>query len=130
MATVNPAGRDLRIIPGGDGQLFVLGDVSYEEAGAWSVQIVPDGLWVGNVVVLGRERGRGPNTDSVGFVPIPYRLISLNNLASDYRMVSDTISQNALIQIPAAGLSIGLLVACSAGQAVVYNHPCAGCAAP
>lgn len=129
MATV-PCGRAQRIIAGGDGQFFVLGDVSYEEAGAWSVHFVPDLLFQGSVTIMARERGPGAAQDNVAFVPVPYRRVSLNNVAQDYQFVSDLITGNALLHIPAAGLTIAVLANCTVGSAVIYNHPLAGCATP
>jgi hypothetical protein len=123
-------GRSQRIVAGTDGQLLILGDVNEVEGGAWAVHFVPDASFVGTLIVLGRARGRAADTDGVGFAPIPYRRISLNNVAQDYAIVQDTITNTAIIQIPSAGLSVAILVNCSAGFGFVYNHPIAGATAP
>lgn len=79
------------------------------------VQFTPDQNFSGNFVVMGRTLGTAADLASVPFVPVPYRLISLNDVAQTYQMVSTAIAGNALIQIPANGLSIVLMNGLDAG---------------
>jgi len=125
-----PMGRSQRIVTATDGQLLELGDVNEVEGGAWSVHFVPDASFTGAFIIMGRARGRGAAADGVGYSPIPYRRISLNNVAQDYAIVQDIITNTAIIIVPAAGLSVAILVNCSAGFAFVYNHPISGATAP
>lgn len=82
-----------------------------------------------NAVVMGRCWGPAAQDPTlaggaVPFMPIPYRIASLNNVAKDYAIVSATISQPALIQVP-ANWEIGLLVSATAGKCAVcsWNLP-------
>ncbi len=79
------------------------------------VQFNPDNLFAGNFVVMGKMLGQAADTAGMPFLPIPYRRVSLNNVASDYAMVSDAIAGPALIEIPANGMSIVILDGLDAG---------------
>lgn len=73
------------------------------------IQFVPDLSWNGEVVVVGRMVGQAAQDGNAPFVPVPYRIVSLDNVAADYAMVSDAITGTATIQVPTNGMTIGLL---------------------
>lgn len=80
------------------------------------VQFNPDENFAGDFVVMGRTMGVAADSVDVPFVPIPYRIVSLNNVAQDYDLVSAAIAGPALIQIPANGLSVVLINGLTAGS--------------
>lgn len=94
------------------------------------IQFTPTVDFVGQFVVCGRNLGVAANEVDVPFVPVPYRRVNLNNLASDYTIVSDPISGVAKIAVPASGDSIALLCAISAGQMTITSWDLQGNATP
>lgn len=80
------------------------------------VQFKPDENFAGDFVVMGRTLGTAADSADVPFVPIPYRVVSLNDVAQDYSMVSAPIAGSAMIQIPANGMSVALLDGLTAGS--------------
>jgi hypothetical protein len=72
-----------------------------------------------SVVVMGRVFGVAADSADMPFVPIPYRIISLNNVAQDYAIVADTIVTDALIQVPANGISVAVLAGWTSGTVAV-----------
>lgn len=100
-----------------DGVLLELGPAGTTGlVSTFTVNFNPALDWNGQFVVMGRPLGVASDNANTPFVPIPYRIVSLNNSAQDYSMVSAAISGAALIQVPANGLSIALLTACSVGK--------------
>lgn len=85
------------------------------------VQFNPGEDFAGDFVVMGRTMGIAADAADVPFVPIPYRVGSLNNIAQVVNGVGwpwslDPISTAALIQIPANGLSVVLMNGLTAGS--------------
>lgn len=76
--------------------------------------------------VMGRVFGVAADEVDVPFVPIPYRIVSLNNVAQDYSIVSDQITTDATIQVPANGLSVAILFSCSFGSVIVSGWDMVG----
>lgn len=83
--------------------------------GTMVIQFNPDASSDFSGVIMGRCWGQAAKDQDVPFVPIPYRRCTVNNVASDYAIVSDPVSGATLIQIP-ANWEIGILVAASAGE--------------
>jgi len=52
--------------------------------------------------------------------------VTLANVASDQMLVSDPITDQAIIRIPGDGLMVGVLVSCTAGSGKFYSHPMEG----
>lgn len=83
---------------------------------AMVVQFNPTDLWVGSFTVVGRAMGTAAQTVDMPFVPIPYKRVTLVNAAQDYAMVTAAITSQALILIPANGMSIALQFDAQAGR--------------
>lgn len=113
-----------------NGLILTLGPASTSSTvGTFIIQFNPTVDSDFNAVVMGRCWGPAAQDPAlaggpVPFMPIPYRIASLNNVAKDYAIVSATITQAALIQVP-ANWEIGLLVSASAGKCAVcsWNLP-------
>lgn len=132
MADIFPVDNPkFRVLPAQDGMVAAFGNTSDENpSGAYTFQFVPDATFTGGFAVVGRTPGISTSDTSVPWAAIPYRRISLADVASDYAFVGDQITGPALIQVPANGLAVGLLIACSAGFAMVYNKHMDGATAP
>lgn len=115
MALTNQTGLAFRITPASNGDIAELGPAGGQAISAFSIQFVPSIDWVGQLAVMGKTFGKAAAQANAVFDPVPYRRVSISNVASDYALVSDLIADRAIILIPAYGLSIGLLQACSAG---------------
>src|ERR1700742_3619813 len=114
IVTRKVSNRSYLVTPLDNGQLLELGPAgTTTSVSTYVVQFNIDGSWSGSFVVMGRTMGTAADQANVPFEPIPYRRVSLNNVAQEYAIVSDPIGTAAIIQAPATGMSIGLLVACS-----------------
>jgi hypothetical protein len=117
--------------PAQDGNIAVLGNTQDENpSGAISVSFYPSFDFTGSFAVVGRPPGISTSDTSVPWQAIPYRLVSLQDVASDYSFKSDTINTAAIIHVPANGLAVGLLVACSAGTTQLWIKPMYGATSP
>jgi hypothetical protein len=95
--------------------------------GCVSIQLDPTFDFVGTLRVLGRSLGQVAENDSAPFVPIPYRLISLGGVANLTRaLVSDDLTQSAIIEVPVSGLTGAFLIACTAGSCDCFRTPLEG----
>lgn len=90
-----------------------------QQVSTMALQFNPDLAWSGEVVVVGRSLGVAAQDAQAPFLPIPYRRVNVGGLASDYALVSDPITGTAMIQVPANGLTIGLLCAVGTGVMTV-----------
>src|SRR5690349_5204489 len=116
-----------------DGLIASLGNTSDENpSGAITAMFVPDSLWNGQAVVVGRAPKISTADVTVPWVPIPYRRITLNNVGQDYALVGDvlTLTGPTLIQIPANGLMVGLLFAVTAGTCALRTAVMDGAVTP
>lgn len=119
--------RDYKVTTADHGENIGLGDAHDGRTSVWFIQFVPDANWQGGFGVLGRAYGPPANTDSAPFVPIPYRRVNLAGQASDRALVADALNNESfIIEIPANGLHISLLCACSAGTGKLYSWPLSG----
>ena len=111
-----------------NGDLFLLGNVSNEsDVGGWVVTLMPDqGGFDGGVFIMRRPEGMAADNNNVGFMPSPYRRITVSNVASDGSIASDALTGATEVLIPAYGTSIALSVYCNSGSAVVYTRPLQG----
>lgn len=108
-----------------NGLILTFGPASTSsQVGTFVMQFNPDVDSDFQAVVMGRCWGQAAKDLGVPFMPIPYRIASLNNVAKDYAIVSAVITQPALIQIP-ANWEIGLLIAATLGTCAVcsWNIP-------
>lgn len=113
-----------------DGMILTIGPAATTTSiGTMVIQFNPDVASNFSVVVMGRCWGQAAKDQDVPFVPISYRVASLNNVAQLYELAIAAISQSALIQIP-GNWEIGLLVSCSAGECSMTSWPLLGNSAP
>ena len=81
------------------------------------VQFNPSEAFAGDFTVMGRTMGQAALDKATPFVPIPYRVGSLNNVAQAGWVWSvATISTSAIIWVPTNGLTVALLDGLDAGQ--------------
>jgi uncharacterized membrane protein len=127
-------GRAYKVTNADDGSILILGDAVNGRVGTWFVKTscaancVSDGT--AGFFLMGRGYGAAMQADS--FVPIPYKRGSLNNVAQDWAIVAGNamIGDTALINVPANGMSIALLINCPLGQSFwVYSWPLNGTSA-
>lgn len=132
MADIFPAGPKFRVLPPQNGQILAYGNTSDENpSGCWTFQFAPDIGSDAAFIVMGRTPRISTADTSVPWVPIPYRRITVNNVASDYTVVADTIgATTTVIQVPSNGLAVGLLVAMTVGETTIYAQHMEGATAP
>lgn len=87
--------------------------------GTMVLQFNPDVAFVGSMVVLARLTGPAAQEADLPFLPVPYRRVTVNNVASDYTFTADQINGPSKIQVPSNMDSIALLVECTAGSCTV-----------
>lgn len=88
--------------------------------GTFVIQFNPDEACDYSVAIMGRVWGPAAQAKDVPFVPIPYRRCTLDNVASDYAIVSDLVTGATLLQVP-ANWEIGLLTSCTTGTCSVVS---------
>ncbi len=122
------ASRAQRIGPEHSGRFAVLGNVSAVEGGHWRVQFYPDDLFSGSLTPVGRSAGKDAHDADVGFGTVPYRRVQMNGVASDRAIVSDgnPIATDFIIEVPASGLSIALLIDVSVAGGLLLTQPLSG----
>lgn len=109
-----------------DGVILTFGPAATSTSvGTFVMQLNPDAASDFEVIVMGRCWGQAAKDQDVPFVPISYRVASLNNVAQLYQLSLDAISASALIQIP-GNWEIGLLVSCTTGTCSVTSWPLLG----
>ncbi len=126
MALAYPVDRRYVITTADNTKFAVLGESGNEDAGCWSVAFAPSGDWVGELLIVGRHRGKGPHDDAAGYGTVAYIREQLNGAAADYELVPDTIYGDATICVPATGLTIAVAVVCTAGSCTMYSTPLRG----
>lgn len=107
-STANTTGWPfIEIGPGGTGA----------QIGAVLIQFTPTIDFLGQFVVMARPLGKAADDKDTPFVPVYYRLASLNDVAQPYTLQCDTIGAvNAQIIVPSPGTSIALLTQCTQGR--------------
>lgn len=88
--------------------------------GGLMIELNPSELFAGDFVVMARPSGAASDTNDTPFVPIPYRVGSLNNVAQvvngqGWPWSAANLSQSAIIWIPTNGLSIVFMDGLTAG---------------
>lgn len=127
MALIEQIGRAQTITVLNNGDRFRLNNTSDESCGgAWQVEFMPGPSFVGSFVILGRNANYQTHDAAVGFMPVPYRRICIDNVARDYALAPDIITGAALILVPANALSLAILVACSSGTCDIFSLPITG----
>jgi hypothetical protein len=113
IATIHASNRSYRVVPAtanvpGFPFLEIGPAGTSSSVSVHMVQFSPSINFDGAFVVEGRVMGTASDSANVPFVPIPYRRVSLANVAQEYAIVTDAITGAATIQIPANGLSVVL----------------------
>lgn len=122
MATVSISNRSYLITALSDGNILDMGPAtSGSTPGTWIIQFNPSVDFSGSIVILGRVFGPAAAAANIPMMPVPYRRVTINNVASDYAMVIDQIATPSIIQVPSNALAIGLAVTCSAGSCMVVS---------
>ena len=105
-----------------DGDFIEFGDATpRDETGCVTIQFNPDVEFDGQFAVVARRK-RTPNDSATDapFLPVAYIAVNVNGAASLRPLSVAVISAPGLIEVPATGLSVGLLVACTAGKCTLY----------
>lgn len=122
---INRPQRRFVVKPDDDGKIADMGPPSTGTiGGAYIIQFIPSEDFTGQFAVLGRVYGK-PSVEDGGaqFATIPYRAINTNGTAATSRdVVTAVITGPGIIEVPASGLSVGLLIACSAGSCTVVSQ--------
>lgn len=126
MASPYPINTRYKITEADHGNILKLGNAAEGAVGTWQVQFVPDASFVGSFAVLARSDHKDAHGDAVPYVSVPYRKVFLNDLPADYSLASDIITSGSILQIPSSGLSVALLVECTAGFGYLYSKPLDG----
>ena len=94
----------------------------YDRTGTVMIYFRPSVDFTGSFAVMGRPRNQPTTADDIGapFVPVGYIAVNVDGAAVDRLYSSATISGPGIIEVPAHGLSIGLLVACTAGTCQLW----------
>lgn len=125
--TFFPIGRVFTIDSTNNGDFGEFGPgAGSSEAGLVTVQFNPDVNFVGSFGVVARAMGQDAKDANAPFLPIPYIRVNVNGAASDRAVVSDVVTGPGIIEIPANGQSVGLLVGCEAGTCTVFPIRLAG----
>lgn len=131
MADIFPCDDRFLVKPAQNGMYAQWGNTSDENpSGAWMLYFRPSLDFAGEFIVSGRPPRIQTSDTSVPFLPIPYRRVTLNNVASDYAMVDDAVSGASIVHIPANGISVALLINCTAGSCMVYAQKMEGATTP
>lgn len=114
-----------------DGTILEMGPASTTSGvGTFVFQFNPDLTWQGALYVMARLTGAAAAAANLPFLPVPYRRVTVNNVASDYAFVSDAITGATKIHIPSNMDSIGFLVDCDAGSLTIIGWDLLGPSAP
>jgi hypothetical protein len=121
--TVRQPGPSFRITSANNGEIHEIGPATTSGVATIMVEFAPSLDFNGQFIVMGKILGQAAADKGASLLPVPYRLVNQANNAAGYEMVSNPVNDAGIIQIPANGLSIGLLVACAQGfcDVLVYR---------
>lgn len=118
------------VTPEYHGDFLEFGDATpRDETGVVTVQFNPDVDFVGEFGVVARRK-RTPNDSATDapFLPVAYIAVNVNGASALRPLSLATITGPGLIEVPATGLSVGVLVSCTAGKCTLYLGRHAGTA--
>ncbi len=120
-------GPSMKITPALNGEILNLGNAGAENLafGGFGIDIVPSGDFTGGFSPLGRSAILDASDDDLSFVMWPFRAFYLNGTppaSFALQTISDSIqiTGRSYIVVPAPGIAVGLLVACSTGTCDLY----------
>ncbi len=108
---------------------YIIGSPDALTGGSLTVQIVNDATLSASIVVSARSLQGDALSDGVAFVPIVYKKLYLNGSVGDGTLASTAITTNSLIEIPASGMQVALVVTYTSGSGSCYVMPTTGGAA-
>lgn len=128
---ITPASsRSLTITAANNGQILDLGPGSSAlSVGTFVIQFVPDVTCDYSAIIMGRVFGGAAKDAGAPFQPIPYRRVVLANVASDYNIVTTTVSGASMIQVP-ANWAVGLFIAITTGSCAIVSMDLRGNSTP
>jgi hypothetical protein len=112
--------------------LFLLGNTDPDNAlvGGYVIDFRMDQLWSGTIALTGRSGVHRAGFDDIaGLGNWPFRAFYLNGVPWDGSMLSGSaalITATSAIIVPAPGITIGMVVGCSAGSCQMYYVPVTG----
>lgn len=122
MAIKQRSSRKFAILPSDNGDFLEIGPAGTSSTGGvMAIQFIPDASYVGQVLIAGRVFGPAAQDAGATPMPISYRRVTVNNVASDYALTTDPITGATTINVPSNGISISLAVICSAGSCQVVS---------
>ncbi len=120
MAIVKASSRFFQVQTRNNGDILEFGPAATQgNVGTFTFQFAPSADFVGSFTVLGKVFGVA--ADSAPFMAIPYRRVNVGAAVSDYLIVADLVSAAGIIQVPANGLTIGMLTTCTVGSCQIYS---------
>ena len=123
-------GKAYYVTPSDNGATLFLGDASSSRTSVKTIHWVPTLPITGNGFSV-VARIYGPQTDKNGtpFLPVPYRRVNLQGVASDRALVSASLPiEGFLIEVPANGQTIAIVVSCTSGGGWLYSWDAVGSA--
>ena len=122
MAIVKASNRVNVVTPARHGDILELGPASSQASVAtFVIQFNPDMFFTGAFVVMARLAGPVPVDVDLPFMPVSYRRVTVNNVASDRTYVADQITGATKIELPSSMDSIGLMVSCLTGSCTIVS---------
>lgn len=120
---IKKASNRIRVITTEDnGDWIEIGPASTPKfVGTFAIQFNPDITFAGEFLIGARLAGAAATEAGLPFLPVPYRRVTVNNVASDRTYVSDVITGASKIEVPASMDSIGILVECTAGTCTIVS---------
>jgi hypothetical protein len=128
--TLANAGREYAVTVADHGKIIFLGDASPgARVATMFIQFVPSQSFTGTFAVVARAFGKPASDNGVSFIDYPFRRVVVAGVASDRTITTNTATPLAdafVVEVPANGVVIGLLTACTAGGGVLYSWPLNG----
>lgn len=120
MANTNVIGGKYKVTTADNGNTLVLGDASDSVVGTYLLHFVNDNTFTGTLIVSGRARGKDAGMDAIAFVPLSYLGGFVNAAVGTQAYASTTLTTTSLVWVPATGITVGLVVTCTAGSGTLY----------
>lgn len=106
-----------------DGLFLEVGNAAPQDhTGTVMIYFLPSVDYVGSFAVMGRPRGQSSSAADPGapFLPVAYVAVNVDGAAVERLYSTALISAPGIIEVPAHGLSIGLLVSCTQGTCQLF----------
>lgn len=128
MAIKQRSNRRFTISADDHGDILEIGPAATSQSiGTMVIQFNPTAGCDYEVVLMGRVFGQ--NGVDFPYMPVPYRRVTLDNVASDYAIVIDNITGASMIQVP-ANWALAFQVSCATGTCAVASWDLLGSSTP